>query len=868
MKQLFCRFLSVSYLLLGGNMAMLWAQNCPYPSIVSYDVNPTSFTVNVVTNDPLGYVTQNEFWLDNVYQAAMNAPFAQDTLSYTKTGLTQGQTYYVVITNSCPSPQGTIKRSLWSNVQTSCTLFPAPYTQSFNPPYGLLPNCWEQEVSASNVWAPWDTAPWSWEIADHTGNNGGYASNNSINGYVGETTSLISPDIDISNLSIPVLDFWVYSHDPSTSVYNKLDVEIFDGTTWHLAWTNQGDLGAGWYQKIIPLGQYSSNIVKARFSITYVFGSGFNQNIFLDDISFKNALPCNAPAGYSLGGVTTNTATISWNGYSDHQQYLVTTVPQGMQPTSGTPVVATGSPHTITGLQQGISYAVYVQAICTSGDTSNFSQVPNFSIYVPCVSVAGDSIQTAILVTDTIFNDNQNSALCYADNIGTAAPDVFYQVILHGCADSLFVKLCGTFDTYLHIMDSDSNIIASDDNSTDAEVCKFNYSSYLMLDVNAGDTLYVVVEGAGASDKGQYSVSIRQSVPNLPNPAFTFPDTNFCVSNTDTIAATISGMQGGWFSISPITAMHFDSTNGAFAPEQIGDYEITYTTGSGICFNSATLPIHIGQLQAAQFLYILDSFCQNLPNPLPVVLGQNDGVFYGSSGLILNSSTGEIILNASDTGWHSITYTVSEPCPDTQHYNVLIKQADDASFTFIGNSFYCKFNNGNNAIPMITGDLGGSFSSSTGVVFGNINTGAIDLCDTYIANDTGWTWYQQLHNVIYTTTGECPESDTAYILINFVVPESTQEIKEETTAISEYQVYPNPNNIGVFHLRSKQPPITPVNIELINTLGIVVLTQKEVQLIAHEAYTIPIPYHLTNGNYWLRVIDDKRVLAYPLILAR
>ena len=88
----------------------------------------------------------------------------------------------------------------------------------------------------------------------------------------------------------------------------------------------------------------------------------------------------------------------------------------------------------------------------------------------------------------------------------------------------------------------------------------------------------------------------------------------------------------------------------------------------------------------------------------------------------------------------------------TQTVSVVVNPLDNASFSYSSSSF-CK--SGSNPSAIITGLAGGTFSSTSGLVFANIYDGLIDLSASTVGSYT----------VTYTTGSTCPNSSIFNITI-------------------------------------------------------------------------------------------------------
>ena len=139
-------------------------------------------------------------------------------------------------------------------------------------------------------------------------------------------------------------------------------------------------------------------------------------------------------------------------------------------------------------------------------------------------------------------------------------------------------------------------------------------------------------------------------------------------------------------------------------------YVITYTDTNSA---TATFNLTINALDNAAFSYTYSSYAQNFLDPTPTITGLAGGTFSGSTGLVINSTTGEIDLDASTIAAHTITYDTtssgSSVCPNTSTQTVDIV----AALAQVNNVYSMEFDGVNDYI-----DLGDSDNLS----FGNETT--------------------------------------------------------------------------------------------------------------------------------------------------
>jgi|TARA_R100000081_G_C4797605_1_gene161926 hypothetical protein len=115
-------------------------------------------------------------------------------------------------------------------------------------------------------------------------------------------------------------------------------------------------------------------------------------------------------------------------------------------------------------------------------------------------------------------------------------------------------------------------------------------------------------------------------------------------------------------------------------------YVVTYTVG-GV---SSTQEVTVNALDNAAFSYSASSYTQADTDPTPTITGLTGGTFSGTTGLVINSTTGEIDLSASTIASHTVTYSTSSSgssvCPNTSTFSLAVTSAafDTSSFLYDG----------------------------------------------------------------------------------------------------------------------------------------------------------------------------------------
>ncbi|MEK6480130.1 gliding motility-associated C-terminal domain-containing protein [Catalinimonas sp. 4WD22] len=262
------------------------------------------------------------------------------------------------------------------------------------------------------------------------------------------------------------------------------------------------------------------------------------------------------------------------------------------------------------------------------------------------------------------------------------------------------------------------------------------------------------------------------TITNAPDATFTYAGSPYCQSDTDPVPAFAPGASVGTFSAP--AGLVINATTGVIdlSASAAGTYTVINTIApSGTCAGSTeTTDVEILPTDDPGFDYAQTAYCKDDPNPTANFLGTTGGEFTSSDpvNLIVDISTGEIDLVASNDGTYTITYTTLGTCPSSSTFDITINDVDDPSFEY-DPAGYCK--DVANPTANILGTLGGTFTSATANI-SNQFTGEINLATTPVGT----------HTITYTTTGACARSSTFDVEI-YAVPTAnslTQEVCEDT----------------------------------------------------------------------------------------
>ena len=172
------------------------------------------------------------------------------------------------------------------------------------------------------------------------------------------------------------------------------------------------------------------------------FWDAFNDNYsFIDNLVVEYIPNCQPVTGLTASNVTTTSADIVWvDGNTSASGYIVEYGLHGFTPGTGTPVNATASPFSLTGLSHSTYYDAYVYTVCGT-DTSIASQVVSFTTECDAITtlpytmnfegyMAAGSTVTNVL--PTCWMTENTGAYIYYNTNTAQAPSQSYALQLRG----------------------------------------------------------------------------------------------------------------------------------------------------------------------------------------------------------------------------------------------------------------------------------------------------------------------------------------------------------------------------------------------------------------------------------------------------
>lgn len=116
----------------------------------------------------------------------------------------------------------------------------------------------------------------------------------------------------------------------------------------------------------------TGSTIQYRFSGVWAVG---DFDLYIDDVSFVEAVTCPLPSGLTLNSADLTSATFSWTPGSGETQWALEYGTPGFAPGTGvgtTSLTANNTMETISGLTSNLFYDLYVRAVCSPGDTSGY----------------------------------------------------------------------------------------------------------------------------------------------------------------------------------------------------------------------------------------------------------------------------------------------------------------------------------------------------------------------------------------------------------------------------------------------------------------------------------------------------------------
>ncbi|OIP02332.1 MAG: hypothetical protein AUJ98_01535 [Bacteroidetes bacterium CG2_30_33_31] len=258
---------------------------------INFALKPLTIHTNVVA--PITVSIPNK--VINTGTLAVGAT-SQITLSTTLDMNHTGDYIFNIWTTVASDGDATNDSMITKKISTFATITAFPYTQSFenfvsssgSSDAGQLKEGWAQNNSSANyTWFVGNSSTYNMNTgpsADHTLGtaSGKYCYANA--GYYATTVNLVTPCINLSNMTNPTLRYWYHLFG---SNIHSLRVDVYAGGQWyysygHVMGQQQASAAEPWKQDIVDLSSFAGQVVKLRFRAIKLIG--YEADIAIDDI--------------------------------------------------------------------------------------------------------------------------------------------------------------------------------------------------------------------------------------------------------------------------------------------------------------------------------------------------------------------------------------------------------------------------------------------------------------------------------------------------------------------------------------------------------------------------------------------------------
>jgi gliding motility-associated-like protein len=344
----------------------------------------------------------------------INAPTVQSTavtLSWTQPANpdTSVATAWEILALPCGSPAPTASSTGVISAGTN------PYTVT-----GLsISTCYDfyiRAVCSSSSSSPWSgpktitTTP-----CDNACNYTFTVSDSFGDGWNGNTMSVIQNGITVATLTGPTA--------AQGTTPQPVSVTLCPGT-FQLFW-NAGGTFAN--EVAVSITSFLGEVI-----YTHASGSGLQNTLLFSDNTICTPPTCPKPTAVSAGSTSDTTATVTWTENGSATQWQIIYLPQGSPaplPGATGGIITNTNPTTLTGLTVGTFYDVYVRAICSSTDSSFWTNLTPLYINPPLPNCAGVNLNLSTTSPGQIDvcpdNNCVNLAATYTDSHDTSSYNVY-----------------------------------------------------------------------------------------------------------------------------------------------------------------------------------------------------------------------------------------------------------------------------------------------------------------------------------------------------------------------------------------------------------------------------------------------------------
>src|SRR5699024_2930880 len=221
-----------------------------------------------------------------------------------------------------------------------------PFTEGFE---NGLPDCWTQEYVSGN--ADWNVVSEN-QNGTVTPHSGAQMAEFRVASFAGETTKLISPQLDLTSLDNPQLSIYFANTDWSGDVD---ELRVYYKTSSDSDWIQIGDDYTDVHESWTPV-ELALPEPSATYFIAFEAKTNYARGLDIDDVEVAEGedSPCAAPEGLVVDNITSDSAEVTWlpgMDPDDAQGWQVVFGPEGFDPeTDGSPMTIETPFTTLEGL--------------------------------------------------------------------------------------------------------------------------------------------------------------------------------------------------------------------------------------------------------------------------------------------------------------------------------------------------------------------------------------------------------------------------------------------------------------------------------------------------------------------------------------
>ena len=340
-------------------------------------LTPVALTVSAVaaTNVDVAWTSDGtdfniEYGPSNFTQGT-GTTVSSATTSANLSGLDAATDYDFYVQNNCGLTGGVSDWAGPVSFTTLCnTVTSFPYTHGFE-----TLDCWTNSDAS---------AAWALDAGDDYGPGSVTEGSSAVffNDYdylSGSTSDLMSPNLDLSALTIARLTFDYYDGGGTDIV----EVLVDNGSGPVVVYTTATSV-TPWTTITVDLPDYAGQTVQIGFRGTSVYGT---TNPHIDNLTVAEAPSCLDPTAITASDVTTISAEIAWTAGGTETAWNIEWGTTGFILGEGTSDATTSPAYSLSGLTPNqTGYDFYVQADC-GGDTSGWAGP--FTFYTACDVFSG-----------------------------------------------------------------------------------------------------------------------------------------------------------------------------------------------------------------------------------------------------------------------------------------------------------------------------------------------------------------------------------------------------------------------------------------------------------------------------------------------